>query len=247
MELIYGSTAIKHWYPDFREPNDFDIITEEKHRNSRTVEYYWTDAFEYLSNNIDLIHVDSDLLYTIKVSHAAWNIKWEKTMKDIQFLKNKGCTLNEEFFSILYKDWEILHGKKKVNLNKSNYYFFKEDSVTREHDHDYLHEFFAFNRRPLHEKIRPDRDSPMCSKELFYNLTPEERHQTALEEIYVIAYERFISKGISAKASKVKALKQLITTMTKGWFNLYLIENSEQIIFDKDIHFNKKLKELRNL
>lgn len=73
-------------------------------------------------------------------------------MKDIAFLKKKGCKLDYDFYLILYKKWEQLHGAKKIKMNVTNGEFFTE-KITRKFDHDWLHEYFAFNNRPLNEKI----------------------------------------------------------------------------------------------
>ena len=51
MNLIFGSKALLHWFPDRgRIPNDTDIIG--KGVNSNNTEYHWTKAFEYLKENI---------------------------------------------------------------------------------------------------------------------------------------------------------------------------------------------------
>jgi len=104
--LIYGSTAIKYWFPDFKRiPNDIDYICSEKNHNNintRDVEFYYLPEFEYIfENNIDKEYVDKDFLYTIKLSHLSWDINWDKHMKDVIFLKEKGCKLIPELYNNL--------------------------------------------------------------------------------------------------------------------------------------------------
>ena len=85
--LIFGSTALKYWFPDFkREPKDLDYISQTKPRpGTKGVEYIWEDSFQYvLENNVDPKYVDPAFLYTIKVAHAAWDVRWDKTMHDIR-------------------------------------------------------------------------------------------------------------------------------------------------------------------
>lgn len=90
--LIYGSCALKYWYTESRIPSDVDIISPN---------HDWISAFEYVfDNNKHDQYVDPDFLYTIKVSHAAWDINWDKTLKDISFLKSKGCKLDETFYNL---------------------------------------------------------------------------------------------------------------------------------------------------
>lgn len=233
--LIFGSCAMKHWFPDCRIPNDLEYITEEK---------YWIPAFQYiLDNNKHDLYVDKDLLYTIKVSHAAWDIHWDKTMYDIVFLKNKGCQFDKTFYDLLYQDWTKLHRAKKVNLNVKNEDFFT-NRVTRMIEHDELHKILAFYEEPLHTRIRKDLNSPLCNEKLFDLLSEDDKIRCALEEIMVIGTERFMFNGTkSYVAAKHKALKLLITSMTTGWFNRFLILNFEPLIKSENEEWKRKLQE----
>jgi hypothetical protein len=235
--MIIGSTAIKHWFPDFnRDPKDLDSLTQEKisHQDN-----HWHDGFiEILKINSDEMYLDPDLLYTLKISHLSYPINWDKHMKDAIFLKSKGCVLNHDVYCILMDVWEDVHSKKfgskkRITLNEQNDTFFK-DTVKRQYDHDWLHEQFAFYDRPLHERIRKNIDSPLPSKELWDKLSHDDKLKCALEESYVIAFERFIDGNIPSSMAHIKAVKHLITNMTKGWFNLFLKENFKEIIsYDK--------------
>lgn len=220
---IFGSAAVKHWFPDFRTPNDLDIISSEN---------YWTNAFEYLEkNNCHSQYVDPDFLLTIKVSHAAWNIHWNKTLKDISFLLNKGCSIDKEFYNLLIKDWEILHGKKNVILSGQNEDFFT-NKITRKFSHDFLHEQVAFYSRPLHERIRKDLSSPECSEVMFNELDKIDQIKCMMEEISVFMFERFLFPGKtkSFKNAQYWSLNKLITSSTSGWFRLELILNFETLV-----------------
>lgn len=241
--LIFGSTAAKYWFSDFNDPKDIDYICKNPPKSSREEEYYWNEGFQYiLDNNKDSKFVDPNFLYTIKFSHAAWDVRWTKTLKHIQFFKEKGCKIDWNLYKILYKDWEILHGKKKVNLNQTNDKFFNKH-VKRVYDHDWLHEQFAFYDKPLHNKIRPG-DSPMASEYLWKKLPYDDKIKCALEEIYVIATERY--SHMPYKMAKYKSIYNLITSMTKGWFNIFLIDNFEELLYNElDKHWIKKSKEIK--
>lgn len=255
--LIFGSTAIKHWFPDFpREPKDVDILSYNKPNNkgnyyhyNETVnnilyEYYCSTSTGFVMyNNTDKEYIDPDILYTIKISHSFWDINWDKTLFDIMFLKSKGCKLDVRLCNLLYRDWEAIHGKKNVNMNKPCDEFFTE-TITRKYDHDYLHEHLKFRDVPYHTRIRQDLYNAWCSEELFNNLTYEEKIECCLEEIYVIATERFYLKGIPPKTSKYKAIKSIVTHITKGWFPLFIMDNITEILEYDDSGWYDKLKGL---
>lgn len=241
--MIFGSTAIKYWFPDYeKEPNDVDIIGKGK--STREVEYHWCDAFNMIPRSETCEYVDPDTLFTIKASHLGWDINWDKHMRDFIFLRDKGCVLNMKLYKALYACWEEIHGKKKAYLKVSNEEFFK-DNVKREFNHDYLHERFAYQERPMNEKFRPDLSSPYCSKEMFEALPEHEQLIAALEETHVIAFERYIINGMPPRAARVKAIKNLIQSQTKGWFQLYLIMNFDKVVKDRAIGFEETCRLLK--
>jgi hypothetical protein len=244
MKLIFGSVAVNHWFEGFRKSKDLDYISKDTSKNSREIEYHWNEGFQYiLDNNIDETYVDPNFLYTIKFSHAPWDVRWGKTMKDLKFLKDRGCELDRELCDILRKDWEVIHGKKRVNLNMETEEFFNKH-VTRRFNHDELHEKLAFYKVPMHTKIRRG-DSPMCYEDLWDDLSHEDRIKCCLEEIYVIATERYL-RNCPEKQAKFKAMKNLITTMTKGWFNDFLIDNFEELLYNQyDREWFQKMEKLK--
>lgn len=242
MELIYGSTAIKHWFSDAREPNDLDIISNERTGK----EIYWIESFSYLSNNIDTKYVDPNLIYSIKVSHACYDINWTKHMKDICFMKQHGCVLDYEFVKSLRKDWDVVHKKKKLNFDVDNSVFFN-NNVTRQFNHDELHKMLAFYERPLHERIRKDLSKPKTSKTLFELLSHDDKIKCVLEEVYVIATERYITRGLSPKRAKFLSLKDLILKLSSGWFNVFIIDNFEEILYNDDTFWLNKLEEIYDI
>jgi hypothetical protein len=248
VKLIYGSRAMKHWFKDSREPQDLDYINSDKlAKSTKDIEHHWTDAFQYLMKNKDNKYVDPDFLYTIKVSHAAWDINWDKTMLDINYLQNKGCKLNKTFFNLLIHDWDKIHGTKKVKMNVRNQDFFKSN-IKRRFNHEWLHEQFAFFDRPLNERIRKDLNSPLCSNDLWDELTDDEKFKCALEEIFVLTTERyiFIDRPLPIKTARLKTLKNMITSTTSGWFNLYLIENFESLRTAELDYLKQKIEEVNN-
>ena len=66
----------------------------------------------------------------------------------------------------------------------------------------------------------------------------------ALEEAYVFAIERYLEYPPNIALSK--ALKTLITSSTKGWFNFFLIDNFFNLIYynhERYITIFKEIKE----
>ena len=252
--LIYGSSAIKYHYPDYdKEPHDIDIITatdNKYHLNIETckrIEQYYLPEFQYIfDNNVDELYVDPDFLYTIKISHLSWDINWDKHMKSAIFLQEKGAKLNHKLYGSLMIAWSRIHGKKLVKMNVKNDVFFKEN-IYRRYNHEFLHSKFMFYDRPLNERIRKDLDSPLCSEELWNLLTFDDKIKCALEEIYVLTAERyiFVDKPMKIEHAKTKTLKNMITSTTSGFFNLFLKDNFNLLRTTNPEHILEKIKELK--
>lgn len=238
--LIIGSVAAYHWFSDFRKPEDIDIlskivISKSKPSDTSNIEVRWFELCdEIIRQNTDPVFATPDTLLTLKVSHAAWNIHHQKTMMDIFFLKSKGANLNYELYGKLFQYWETVHGSKAhINLKQDNTEFFTK-YVKRKYDHDWLHHAVSYPSLPMHTKIRPDSNSAYCSKELWELLTYEEQIRCAWEEVMVIAIERYkfleSNRNSEMRVAMTNSIHNLITTMTKGWFNLFIIMNHRQIL-----------------
>lgn len=253
--ILIGSTALKHWFPDAREPKDIDFLSpktiETTHLCVR-VENYWHEAAEYLiDKSINKTWLDPELLLSLKMSHFHWDIHWEKTKFDILFLKSKGVEYDKEAYRLLLPIWTKLHGEKKVNLNVSKSAFFTEH-VKRQTEHDKLHELVKFTDRPWYEKLLQTSDKVLLSSDKFEALTEEEKLQTALEELLVIAIERARLESTSKNSEIMRAInfsyKLLVTRLTKGWFAEYLVDNIDKILIKgKDICTYKIKQTLLNL
>jgi hypothetical protein len=237
--LIIGSTAAYHWFSESRKPADIDLLTPAKIKSDNLsdcfIDTQWHDAAEYLlSINQDAVFADPNVLFTLKVSHAHWAVKWDKTISDISFLQRRGCTLLPDLYNKLVPVWSEIHGRSKVHMNKPVSEFFN-DAVIRKYSHEHLHELVSFGDRPLHERIRKDLSTALCSKELFNALSEEEQLQCALEEIIVTAIERknlVHSDQNSTKSLAMSAAhRKLCTSMSTGWFSLFLILNRDKLLF----------------
>jgi hypothetical protein len=201
--------------------------------------------------NTDPVFADPNVLLTLKISHAHWNIHHEKTLFDIRFLQGKGAVVLEALYRELVKAWIKIHGKNSVPVNKPMDEFF-DDAVPRAYNHEWLHEQVAFTGRPIHERIRPDLTNVFCSKELWDTLTYDEQCLCMLEEMLVTAIERLNLTTHSLKSDKLRAVKlahtKLCTTMASGWFARFAIENHFELLINRRdqwlTHLNSILQRL---
>ena len=185
---IFGSHLIKKYFPDFREPKDIDWVTNDiKKLNNSIVgkeEYY----FIQFSPDREMT---PDEIYTIKVSHAIYDIHWKKTMSDIRFLQIKGCKIVPDLLLQLREHWVEIHGvQKRTDFEVEPGEFF-EDRLNRRFNHDDLHKMI--NPTPTYLKI-VEGVTPMSDK--FYNLTEDERKEVlfgrenlVLENDFIIKYK----------------------------------------------------------
>jgi len=243
--ILFGSQAAKNYFPDFRETHDLDWLVKEDNKQAELIdeirnEYYHIPPFDYLLDQPKGI-LSPEQLYTLKVSHSFWDIKWEKTMFDINFFQEKNLKLDENLFNELYSFWEIKHKEKRVNLNQSNEKFFNS-YVKRKYIHDDIHKEMSYYDEPMFNKLKKDKSKAWINKEMFFNLSKEDQIKTCREEIYVTALERCLIPSdfkIHTLSGYSKACKLLITSMTKGWFPKFIVENWKELR-KPDIDYKQK-------
>lgn len=254
MALIIGSVAMNRWFPNYRKPKDLDFFGEKEPKflaaDFNVVEPFWHESFRgtQLDRN-DFASINE--LYTIKVSHAYWELKngsWDKHMLDMMLLKANGAVLDMELHKILYPVWVELHGKKKMNLAQAAGDFF-DDAVVRIYDHDSIHDSVAFNDRPLYERILKDGETvDIDPRKLWDGMTFADQVLLFREEIAATALERWMiptnyrfSPGLAYKL----ALKKTITSLTKGRSARFIVDNFNQFYKPHDymkIHNSKRDK-----
>ena len=255
MALIIGSTALHELFPtEVRKPKDFDYFGYEPVSFvgvlpfGTTIEPFWHDSWKGTQLDRDGFATLNEL-YTIKVSHAYWELKnrsWDKHMADIMFMKNKGAVLDMELHKLLYPVWVETHGVKKMNLAQAAGNFF-DDAVVRIYDHDSIHDSVAFGERPLYERILKDGETVDIDPDKMWNgLTFDEQVLLFREEIAATALERWMipteykfSPGLAYKL----ALKKTITSLTKGRSARFIVTNFEHFYQPHpymNIHYAKK-------
>lgn len=241
MLTLIGSTAAKHWFTDFREPNDLD--------------YHTPNLIDKQLASMGDIFVDERLgawdwgrvatpeeLYTMKVSHSFWEIgnngrererNWNKHMSDVVFFQRKGVEFNRELYDILRPIWKELHGRKITSLAQNAGDFFGKDAVVRKYDHDSVHRSIAYNDHPLYEDILVPGEEVMVDSSKFFNGMPYETQlQLVREEVYATALERILIpsnyKG-SPTAAYAWALRRTITSLFKNDWALFVVLNFDEL------------------
>lgn len=222
MRLIYGSTALRRWFPDLpREPNDIDLLSPDTIAGADT---HWDNRLsKFISNNEDMLYLDADKLLTLKISHLPWELKnnsWWKHLRDVTFMLKKGVQPDLSYLPTLHEIWSERYGSKKhINLNKPEAEFFTT-KVKRYIPHEELH--LRLTPTPAYLQFK-------CSDKVAFDSKKwatgkhEDKINCAVEESMVLALERNLTSGING-------FKHLVTKCSTGDFNLFCILNAEDIL-----------------
>lgn len=226
--LIVGSTAMRRWIWNTREPNDLDVFTLG---NWPEAETFWhpllADWIDAETNRFATL----DELYTLKVSHAYWELKngsWNKHMNDIVTLKWHGAKMIQPLHDLLKQVWGDTHRKKWiVELAKNKDEFFN-DAVPRKYDHDSIHASVAYGDRPLFESILKDGETVAVDMKKLRAMPFDDQVRLFREEVFATALERLVIPAdyrYSTRKAYAWALRRTITSLTKGWSAQFLVEN----------------------
>ena len=226
--MLIGSSAMKVWFPDQREPKDADYFSPDTLDNTDT---FWHESFplEWAADRVATI----DELYTIKVSHSFWELHgtWDKHMADILFLQKNGAELLPEMYGILFPVWKERHGRKQTNLNQNKENFFR-DAVVRKYDHDSLHDSVCYHDEPWYLAILKDGEQVLTDWEKFMDLPYVSQKQLVREEIYATALERILIPSNYTRSPRwayAWALRRTVTSLFKGKWALWLVLHYKDI------------------
>ncbi len=238
-KVIIGSRACKFWFPDSRTPKDWDYLWEGptqklKNEEGEVEEYHNVNElrgnrliYDMTEKTGDVSYAPPELLYSLKVSTIFFVPHFfEKTAHDLMFFQQKGVKHNEELYNILYEDFKAFHGRR-ANLRKTNEDFFK-DNVQRKYVHDDIHRAVAYYDAPLYERCKPDPNSAYVSEKMFNQLRHSDKIRMCREEIFTTALERVLIPNNlrgSILGAYRNACKQLICSMTAGWFPKFIVLN----------------------
>lgn len=263
MITLIGSRAAAHHFDDFRnvDKSDYDYHSDEKVSKGDDFFLPGSEAAsvqqpEEWDGSFD-VFVDPRLgdwewraiatpeeLYTMKVSHAFWEIgnTWDKHMADVVFFQRKGVEFNRELYNILFPIWKEMHGKKKTSLAQNSKNFFT-DAVHRIYDHDSIHASIAYGDHPLYEDILvPGEEVMVDSTKFFDGMDYETQLKLVREEVYATALERILiprNYETSPAAAYAWALRRTITSLFKGEWALWAVLNYD-VLARPDCDYRKR-------
>ncbi len=225
--LIIGSSAIKHFFPDYhKEPHDIDYAVDVENVKSQVidgkrVEYLFNPIiFKYTTSN--QIYASPEQILTLKMSHISWNVNFKKHMFDIQFLLDKGVKYNKEMYEELFNYWTEVKGRKgkyrrsDLTLNSENFF---DNGINS--DHDYLHTLIA--PIPAYIQILKDGCEVEPDEQKFFSIPYTEQIRVIEEEVMVMSYERFRDKQY--RVGYEMMLELYVTGHAPIWQLMFIIEN----------------------
>ena len=98
MFYLFGARLVKKLYEDFREPDDWDYVTNDINDNAKGHGYY------YIPVTPDR-EMTGDEILTLRISHMIFIHKWQEAYDDTMFLRSKGCKLLPDFLQQLRLFW----------------------------------------------------------------------------------------------------------------------------------------------
>lgn len=218
MKTLVGSRALLLYFDDFyRQVDDIDYFSDQDIEDADV--FYHPDLEKWSWGPVATL----DELYTIKVSHSFWQLRnnsWNKHMRDIQFMQEKGAFFIQELHEILYPIWEDTHGQRKT--------YSDNDNDERKYEHDSIRESIAYNERPLFAEILREGHPSSVDRAKFDALPHDKKLQLVREELYATALERhlipddYVASRVTAYSA---ALQQTVTGFPKGWLPLFIVLN----------------------
>ncbi|GBC00959.1 hypothetical protein RclHR1_04010006 [Rhizophagus clarus] len=199
------------------------------------------------------------ILEALKTSHIYWPDDFRKNIGDLHLLRilldyNEVSVIQplcspqrdeqiELMLKTRIKETEIIRDKPgaHINLNMSNEDFLdNEDNlfVQRRVPHDDLHELVKYGDHPIYQGLKDDQSKAWIKKSLFEKLDYRTKLNCVKEEAMAIALERYLIPMISKnqETSYNLALVRICTTLTRGWFRQFAIDNYPRLSnLDKDL------------
>jgi len=145
---------------------------------------------------------------------------------------------------------------RNINLEKSNEDFL-ENEVTLYVDkfmkHDDIHMLVKLDKMPAYYDLRHDKTKAKIGYDLFLKASEEQKINCVKEEAMVLALERYLlpQRDKDQKVALLRAMNRMGTTLTKGWFREYVVDNFYQaldkidtdLIKIKDVIYKSNKKE----
>lgn len=257
---LIGSRAMKHWFPDAREPRgDWDWHSASAPPGfpqaglSSSGERYDVFVDERLADWPWGEYATPSELYTLKISHAFWEINgprsWDKHASDIVFLSRKGVVFHRGLYDIVLPIWKERYRRNPTSLEQGKGVFFA-DAVTRKYDHDSVHESIAYGARPLYESILREGSEVAVDNAKFWAMDLETQLKLVREEVYATALERILIpnnyKG-SPSAAYHWALRRTATSLFKGEWALFLMLHLDELMRPDCAYMGRRISNMHML
>ncbi|GBB88239.1 hypothetical protein RclHR1_01480004 [Rhizophagus clarus] len=212
-----------------------------------------------LFSNFSCIVAPLKILEALKTSHIYWPADFQKNIADLHLLRilldyNKVsanqplCPQRDESIELMLKtrikETEIIRDiipGAHINLDMSNEEFLEDEDnlfVQRRVPHDDLHELVKYGDHPIYQGLKDDQSKAWIKKSLFEKLDYQTKLNCVKEEAMAIALERYLIPMASKnqETSYNLALFRICTTLTKGWFRQFAIDNYPRLSnLDKDL------------
>jgi hypothetical protein len=260
---IIGSQALYAKSEQYRPRNllELDIVARRNVRKEYLVDKYYIydrldikyvevndTGWNFFLDNLNSHWPSINKLFSIKASHAEYDIHWYKTMNDVKWFLKSNYILDIDLYKKLKIQWkEKCNTKKHVNINVSNAKLFREH-VLRVYHHDSIHLAISYDSIPVYKRLQLNADHALLSKDLFFQLEEKDKLNLCREEIYTIALERYLIPEYTNNplVAYKRAAKDLVTRMTKNWFPHYIIFNWDKL--DKpDLNYLEKFNNNKHL
>ena len=241
------------------EDTDWDIVSSRPMQGAEFHDRYLLnndDLYKYVSQekvqfNKQWVNVLSMKgLSLVKRSHLYRDLGFQKHITHYwKYLENERKYWDESDLEFLAQRTQMTIDRfpqLQPNLKQSVDAFF-DDAVVKKYNHDYLHSLYAYEDVPMYTKLQTNSSSVWCSKELWENLTKEQKIQCIAEETYVIATERFLVPAdwqYPSKLAYMKALQKVCTTLCSGYFRDAALDNYPLIV---DMYSKDKFQEVHKV
>ncbi|PKY16222.1 hypothetical protein RhiirB3_467209 [Rhizophagus irregularis] len=228
--VLIGSCAAKWHIPSFRDINDWDLIATisqsisiiNEIKTSKTFKYiklvyYPGGGLKIIGEFIDryISKDESSIIFDIELVSDKFNLK---KMKSNEVLDYDEIGNNDDgYFEI---DKLFLKGLIILNQKQVDVFFVK------------------YGDHPIYESLKEDKSKAWMKKSLFEKIDYQTKLNCVKEEAMAIALERYLIPMTSnnQETSYNMALVKICTTLTKGWFRQFAVDNYPQLLkLDKDL------------
>ena len=137
--ILTGSQILREFGCSWRnfEGRDTDSVICSPSEGNPAEDFYVLpqDVFDLIEHEDGALTLSG--LYTMKLSHLAWNRNWQKHAQDAIYRRGlKGVRFIPEMYFSLKQEWQKLHGDKSfLSLAKKKEDFFN-DNVVYLYDHE---------------------------------------------------------------------------------------------------------------